>query len=80
MQKKLTAKIDCRGMEDSEIIETILNDREIDDLSGFLYPSEDDMIPFKDLKNIDKAYTIIDDGIMMGERKINNTKCIGETK
>lgn len=68
MQKKLTAKIDCRDMEDSEIIEVILNDREIDDLAEFLHPSDDAMIPFEDLKNIDKAYTIIDDGIMMGEK------------
>lgn len=66
MKKVLKAKYDCRGMDNGEIIETILEDRNIDDIQEFLHPSEDSLIPFEKLKNIDKAYEIIDDGIAMG--------------
>lgn len=66
MKKVLKAKYDCRGMDNGEIIETILEDRNVDDIQEFLHPSEDSLIPFEKLKNIDKAYEIIDDGIAMG--------------
>lgn len=66
MKKVLKAKYDCRGMDNGEIIETILEDRKIEDIQEFLHPSEDSLIPFEKLKNIDKAYEIIDDGIAMG--------------
>lgn len=68
MKKNLTAKYDCRSMDNGEIIETILNDRNIENLQEFLHPSEDSLIPFEKLKNIDKAYEIIDDGIIIGEK------------
>ena len=55
MKKNLTAKYDCRSMDNGEIIETILNDRNIENLQEFLHPSEDSLIPFEKLKNIDKA-------------------------
>ena len=66
MKKVLKAKYDCCGMDNSEIIETILDDRNITDVHEFLHPSEDSLIPFEKLKNIDKAYDIIDEGIAMG--------------
>ena len=66
MKKVLKAKYDCRGMDNGEIIETILEDRNVDDIQEFLHPSEDSLIPFEKLKNIDKAYEIINDGIAMG--------------
>lgn len=68
MQKRLTAKRDCRGMTNDEILEVILEDRGIDDITEFLHPTEDDLIPFEKLKNIDEAYQIIDDGITMGNK------------
>ena len=69
MIKQLTAKIDGRNMEDDlEIIDAILESRNIEDLEGFLRPIEDDLVPFENMKNIDKAYQIIDDGITMDER------------
>ena len=69
MEKVLTAKLDGRNMEDDfEIIEAILDSRGIDDIGDFLKPKEDDMIPFEELKGLDKAYQIIDDAITMGER------------
>lgn len=68
MKKILTAKYDCYGMDNGEIIETILNDRDIENLQEFLHPSENSLIPFEDMKNIKKAYEIIDDGIMMGQK------------
>ena len=69
MIKQLTAKIDGRQMEDDfEIIEAILESRNIGDISDFLKPTEDDMIPFEELKGLDDAYRLIDDAIVMGER------------
>ena len=68
MKKILTAKYDCHGMDNGEIIETILNDRDIENLQEFLHPSENSLIPFEDMKNIEKAYEIIDDGIMMRQK------------
>ena len=69
MIKTLQAKIDGRNMEDDfEIIEAILDRRGIEDISDFLKPTEDDMIPFEELKGLDDAYRIIDDAITMGEK------------
>lgn len=69
MIKQLTAKIDGKQMEDDfEIIEAILDSRGIEDISDFLKPTENDMIPFEELKGLDEAYQIIDDAITMGEK------------
>ncbi len=69
MQKVLTAKLDGKQMEDDlEIIEAILDSRGIEDISDFLKPTEDDMIPFEELKGLDEAYQIIDDAITMGDK------------
>ena len=69
MEKILTAKIDGRQMEDNlEIIDTILDNRGIEDIDTFLKPTIDDLIPFEDMKNLDKAYEIIEDAITMGEK------------
>ena len=69
MIKQLTAKLDGRQMEDDfEIIDAILDSRGITDISDFLKPTEDDMIPFEELKGLDEAYQIIDDAITMGEK------------
>lgn len=56
--------------DDFEIIEAILDSRGIEDISDFLKPKEDDMIPFDELKGLDEAYRIIDDAITMGEKFI----------
>ena len=64
MQKVLTAKIDGRQMEDDlEIIDAILCERGIEDITGFLKPSEDDMIPFEKLKGVEDAAQVIIDAI-----------------
>ena len=69
MQKVLTARIDGREMEDDfEIIDAILEQRGIDDVSSFLKPSIDDMIPFDEMNGLEEAYQIIDDAIVMGEK------------
>lgn len=68
MQKVLTAKIDGRGMDDSEIIDAILESRGIEDVGAFLKPSIEDMIPFDEMNGLEKAYEIIDDAITMGEK------------
>ena len=69
MQKVLTAKLDGRQMEDDfEIIEAILESREIEDITDFLRPTEEDLIPFEKMKGLDEAYQMIDDAVTMGER------------
>lgn len=59
MEKKWTIRHDCRGMETSEIIDTILADRGVEDVMALLYPNEDCLIPFEKMKNIDRAAQII---------------------
>lgn len=59
MQKKWTVKHDCRGMETNEIIDAILEDRGVADIHALLYPDEDCLIPFEEMKNIDRAANII---------------------
>lgn len=69
MDKILTAKIDGRQMaDDFEIIDAILENRQIDDVGSFLRPTEEDMIPFEEMKGLEEAYQIIDDAITMGEK------------
>ena len=59
MEKKWVVKHDCRDMETSEIIDTILADRGVEDITALLYPDEDCLIPFEKMKNIDHAANII---------------------
>lgn len=68
MIKQLTAKINCIGMNDTEIIDTILESRGIDDIIEFLKPSSDALIPFEEMKGLEAAYQVIDDAITMGEK------------
>ena len=63
MKKKWNIKIDGRGLEQDEIIDSLLSSRNIEDLDSFLHPSEDDMLPLEKLHNIDKAAQVILDGI-----------------
>ena len=63
MQKKWNVKHDCRGLETSEIIDIILEDRGVEDIAALLHPTEECLVPFEKMKNIDKAAKIILDGI-----------------
>lgn len=59
MKKILRAKIDGRNMDDSEIIDAILEIRGIEDIGSFLKPSSDALIPFEEMKGLDEAYNLI---------------------
>ena len=63
MEKKWTVKHDCRGMETSEIIDVILEDRGVEDIITLLRPTEECLVPFEKMKNIDKAAKIIQKNI-----------------
>ena len=63
MKKKWNIKIDGRGLEQDEIIDSLLSSRNIEDLDSFLHPSEEDMLPLEKLHNIDKAAQVILDGV-----------------
>lgn len=69
MRKILKAKIDGREFKDDfEIIDAILESRNITDLDNLLRPSENDMMPFEKMKGLNEAYQMIDDAIVMGEK------------
>lgn len=68
MEKILTAKVNGIGMDDTEILDAILESRDIDDVGAFLKPSIDDLIPFEEMHRLEEAYQIIDDAITMGEK------------
>lgn len=63
MKKEWNIKIDGRGLEQDEIIDSLLSSRNIEDIDSFLHPSEDDMLPLEKLHNIDKAAQVILDGV-----------------
>ena len=52
MKKKWTVKHDCRNMSTNEIIDTILQDRGVEDIHALLYPDESCLIQFEKMKNI----------------------------
>ena len=66
MKKEWKALIDGRGMDNGEIIDAICGNRGIDDIAEFLNPCADDLIDYKALHNIDKAFNLLDDTITMG--------------
>ena len=59
MIKQLTAKIDGRNMDNNEIVESILENRKIDNITHFLNPNVEDMFPLNALKGVDEACDII---------------------
>lgn len=63
MKKKWNVKIDGRNLDQTEIIDTLLESRGIDDVTDFLHPSDDDMLPLEKLRNIDKAAKVILNGV-----------------
>lgn len=67
MKRQWNVSVDGRDMTSGEIISAIFDSRNIDDTTHFLYPNEDDLIPFEKMLNIDKAFEIVDDAITMGE-------------
>lgn len=59
MQKKWSVRRDCRGLTTNEIINTILEDRGVDNTKILLNPDEECLVPFEKMKNIDRAANII---------------------
>lgn len=68
MIKQLKARIDGSGMDNAEIINTILENRGIYDVAAFLKPKVDDLVPFEEMIGLEEAHTIIEDAITMGEK------------
>lgn len=63
MEKIWKVKIDGREMDSGEIIDSLLENRGIDDINAFLYPNENNILPLEDLRNIERAAQIILDGV-----------------
>ena len=54
---------DCKGMYEQEIIDTILENRGINDVEHFLNPIAEDLLPLDSLMRIDDARQIIEKGL-----------------
>ena len=63
MKKKWESIIDGRDMDNGEIISAICESRGIDDLTEFLNPNEECLIPYDKFINIDKAREVVENGI-----------------
>lgn len=63
MKKKWESIIDGRDMDNGEIISAICEARGIDDLTEFLNPNEECLIPYDKFINIDRAREIVENGI-----------------
>lgn len=70
MIKDWHVKIDGRDMDELEIVDALLESRDIKDIKHFLNPSENDMIPFEELENIDIAARIVMNTLENNERFI----------
>ena len=63
MKDNLNIKVDCTGMNRLEIIESLLNSRGIENEIEFLSISENDLIPFENMKNLEKGFDMLYDSI-----------------
>lgn len=61
MIKDWNIRIDGRNMDEVEIIDALLESREIKDRKKFLTPSAEDMVPFEKLKGLEQGYQIVQD-------------------
>ena len=68
MRTKKNYKVlaDCRGMYEQEIVDTILENRGINDIEHFLNPREDDLLPT--MKCMVSAAKIIENGLDKNRR------------
>lgn len=62
MKDNLNIKIDGRGKDRLEIIEALLNSRNVDEFE-LLNPSENDLIPYDDMINLSKGFDLLYDSI-----------------
>lgn len=68
MKKIWKPKLDGRRWSFDKICSELLNEREIYNLDRFLYPIEEDMVPFENLKNIKEGAFRVVDGIQNKKR------------
>lgn len=68
MEKRWDIVIDGRGKHSGQIIDEILEARGIEDVEHFLHPDESDLVPFSQMKNLDKAAQVILDGVEQGKK------------
>lgn len=54
---------DCRGMDEDEVFEIIMEQRGIENVNRFLNPTEEDLLPLDSLFRIDDAYIRINKAI-----------------
>lgn len=66
MKQKWNVLVDGRGLDEDEIVDEVLKARGIDNPDDFFNPTEDDLIDFDEMKNLDEAYQIISNGINDG--------------
>lgn len=57
--EKIKVLSDCRGMYEEDVIEHIFKSRGIEDFDKFLNPTEDDILPYQSLPNMDAAVDML---------------------
>ena len=63
MKKVLRAMYNGCHLSSRKIVDKIFQDRNIVKIYDFIYPTEDSLLPYTALKNIEEAFQIVDDGI-----------------
>lgn len=63
MKKIWKVETDGRNLSNSDIVESVFDNRGIENIDHFLKPREEDLIQFNNLHNIDKAYNVVANGI-----------------
>lgn len=58
-KKKYKVLNDCRGLLEEEVFDIIMDERGIDNPDHFFNPTEDDLLPLDELKNVRKAYNVL---------------------
>ena len=66
MKQKWKVLVDGRNLDEDEIIDAVLKARGIDNPDAFFNPTENDLIDFDEMKNLDEAYQIVSNGINNG--------------
>ena len=67
MKKKWIPRLDGRRWSINKIESEILKSRDIANLDRFLYPIEEDMIPFEEFKNIKEGAFRVVEGIQQNK-------------
>ena len=68
IEKQYSVQFDGRGLYEEEVIEAILENRGIDNPEHFFNPTENDMLPYNSMENIEKASYLVTHALNINRR------------